>query len=300
MNEKEFSALLLENGFPRDAVETLKRDYAALTGCQETRALLEGCAGAFRKGEKCSFTRTAEELRKYKEKTGVHPYASDLLTYIHEAPVLREKYRERGLKDELFTGVMDDLRCKLYECLAVFGLPGSFVSPWFARFFDFSLYALGRLEFCLIPCPVDYEKDGLKIGKGQPCIDVHIPSKGKLKREDLTAAYAEAAEFFAPRLEGPAVFHCESWLLNPDHRKMLPENSGILRFAADYDLIGTTRCEDDLWRIFANADTDRPETLPEDTALRRAYKRLLLDHQPFYGGIGLFFWERYTETPEKR
>ena len=67
--------------------------------------------------------------------------------------------------------------------------------------------------------------------KGQLCIDVHIPSRGRLVRRELARSYKEAAAFFAPKLEAPTAFQCESWLLFEHHKEMLPPDCGIRRFA---------------------------------------------------------------------
>ena len=278
-----------EIGFPEEACVFLAEAYEKLLRDPAAKAILEESAAEYTEGKDFSFYKRTERLAELSPVTGVHPYVSDMLYYLHLAPILREKYREKGLSEEMFLGAMRDLRCKLYECREVFGIWGSFVAVWFSRFYHFSLFTLGHLEFCLTDAPFDYEKDGLRIEKGQPCIDVHIPSSGKLVREELEDAYRQAAAFFAPRLNGPPVFCCHSWLLFPWHLEVLPENSGIRRFAEDYDALRPAEDEGDLWRIFGSADTNKPETLPEDTLLRRLYKARLIEGKEVGGGEGMFF-----------
>ena len=289
MTSRELYDFCLSIGFPREASAFLADANEKLFSLPAASELIEGSIAEYAAGKDFSFSLRTERLAELSPTVGVHPYTSDMLFYLQLSPVLKEKYAEKGLPDEMFDGAMRDLLCKLYECREVFGIWGSFVAIWFARFFHFSLYTLGRLEFCLTNAPFDYEKDGLRIEKGQPCIDVHIPSCGKLVRGELEDSYRAAAAFFAPRLGTSPAFHCHSWLLFPWHREVLPTDSGIRRFAEDYDAVRPAEDEGDLWRIFGSADTEKPETLPEDTLLRRLYKARLIEGKEIGGGEGMFF-----------
>ncbi len=295
MNRQEFYQFCRRISFPEEACSALCGDLDRLLAYAPSADLLKDSVRRFSKGEKLPFYLLTEELCKMKEQTGVHPYSSDMIFYLYLAPVLEVLYAQRGLPAKWFDGAMEDLLCKLNECREVYGIWGSFVAVWFSRFYNFTLYAMGRLEFCLINSPFDYEKDRLSIKKGQKCIDVHIPSKGRLDREELAASYKEAAEYFAPMLDAPVAFHCESWLLFEHHKEMLPESSGIRRFADDYSYMCKAPDEGDLWRIFGGEDTDNPEKLSEKTSLQRAYKRWLLEGNPCYGGEGIFFYDHFKK-----
>ncbi len=290
MKSEDFYAFCGEFGFPEEACRELLENYEKLLSFDRARMLLEDVRARWERGESLDFCRVCGDLRGMRAETRVHPFTSDMIFYLYLAPTLRKLYEKRGYPARWFTGVMEDLRCKLLECRTVYGIWGSFVSSWFARFYQFSLFAMGRLEFCLIPCPFDYEKGGLSIRKGQKCVDVHIPSKGKLVRRELADSYREAAEFFGPMLEAPVAFYCESWLLFEHHAEMLREGCGIRRFAEDYTYMRSAPDEQDLWRIFGAEDTETPQNLSEDTSLKRAYKKRLLEGKPVYGGEGIFFY----------
>ena len=296
MNPEELYGFLKQHGFPAEACRSLSDDARSLMRDGRCAAILARYKEDYAAGRAISYFDAADELEKAAQPAGIHPYAAQMLFYLSLAPQLRIFYRERGLPDELFDGAISDLWCKARECHRVYGVWGSFVAYWFSRFFNFSLYTLGRLEFCLIPCPTDYEEAGLRIKKGQLCIDVHIPSREPLTRESLDDAYARAAAFFADRLaEVPTVFHCESWLLADYHDEMLPPDSGILLFAHDYERVARAPDAGDLWRIFGREDVDPPEFLPEDTRLQKAYKKRLCARLPVYGGVGLFFYDHHPK-----
>ena len=61
---------------------------------------------------------------------------------------------------EIFINSFLDLKYKLEECKLVKGIRGSFVSGWFGGWFNFSLLALGRLQFEKIDFPYNYERNG--------------------------------------------------------------------------------------------------------------------------------------------
>lgn len=277
---------------PPDALTALREAWTVLDGVNACGKLLNFRAESYRKGEPFSFYESCDRYAEAAEGY-VHRYTAEFIFYAAFLPLLKEKYKAMGAPDCCYDGAREDLLSKLRECRAVYGINGSFVSSWFAGFFDLSLFTFGRLEFRLTSCPCDFEKDGKRIKKGQPCIDVHIPSKGHLTREDLDASYAQAAAFFAPELNGaPVVFHCHSWMLADYHPEMLDRNSGIMTFYNDYTVVKNTGDDGDLWRIFGGAAFGDCDLLPEKTALQRAYKARLKAGLPVYGGVGLFFYEK--------
>ena len=74
------------------------------------------------------------------------------------------------------------------------------------------------------------------------------------------------------------LFMCESWMLLPEHKDILPEGTNIRRFMEEYELGVFIERDGDLWRIFGrpNSECKNYSTLPEDTSLRRIYKKYLL------------------------
>lgn len=292
MNTLYLSELMKKEGYPNECISSLIADYGALLGHPVTKGILRSYSEEYAAGKSFSFYDASCLLAEQGRQAGVHPYASEILFYLHLAPILQENYRQEGIPDRYFSGMMQGILCKLYECHGMYDIWGSFVSVWFARFFNRSLYAIGRFEFCLMNSPADYEVCGKRVKKGQPLIDVHIPSRGRLSEQEMVASYAEAADFFKKRAGLPeVVFHCESWLLADFHEEFLREDGGIRLFAHRYAVVERTPDEGDLWRIFYKDADLPPEALPEDTALKRGYKKRLLLGKELYGGRGLFVYD---------
>ena len=218
-----------------------------------------------------------ETLESLDGEEGISKYTFELLFLIGISRRTWELYQQRGISREIFHDSMADLHWKLLECHRMHGVWGTFVMSWFPWWFQLKRFALGRLQFELIPFEDDYEKDGWVLSKGSPVINVHIPSCGPLDPEEVKASYAKAAEFYQAELgENPVVFVCESWLLFPANKDILPENSNIRTFMADYDVYKVQENDKDLWRIYYGEEEYGFRNLPENTGLERAYKKWLL------------------------
>ena len=127
------------------------------------------------------------------------------------------------------------------------------------------LFRLGTLEF-------EYLPEG-------PALGVHIPSDAVLSRTELDRSYDWAERFFAGegrafcRRGQPVETRCCSWLLAPALAELLPEDSGIRRFAGDYRLCGVMENDQEFYRWLFQCEPPLPaEDLPEDTSLRRKAK----------------------------
>ncbi len=222
----------------------------------------------------------------------VHEYTTELLIYCCLSKRLRERYRERGIDDAIFWNSMCDLRYKLDECQAVKGVCGSFVAFWFEGFFNMTRFALGRLQFELVPFEREYEKDGKRLSPDSKVINVHIPRTGTpLLQEDCEEAYRQAAAFFADQIDGDIAFACYSWLLYPENETILSENSNIVRFMKRYDILnwGIDKNKADLWRLF-DTDEHHPDRLPTDTTARRLYAEHMRNGGKLGWGYGVFFY----------
>jgi hypothetical protein len=211
------------------------------------------------------------------------------------AQKLRSRYAERGFSEHLFYNSMMDLRYKLEECRLVYGVVGSFVCKWFRRFFDLSRFALGRLQFETVETKENYILFGKTVLAGSPAINVHIPRTGtRLDRDEVLASYCLAEDFFNPLFsDGPILFTCNSWLLDPWNETVLKPESNLARFAKDFIIVKSGLYEnyDEAWRLFDCKFNGDVTELPQDSSLRRAYARRIGNGEKMGWGIGLFLFQ---------
>ena len=285
-----------ELGFDKEAVESLSADIEKIYANEDAKALFTGAVDDYERDIHSNYTELREAAKHAGEIVGVHAYSAELLLFICFSKHLRELYRLRGISDRIWFDSMSDLKWKLWECKAVKGIWGSFVAGWFPGFFNLTRFALGRLQFEIVEFDGEYEKNGKALKKGDKVINVHIPrTLTPLDKESRDDAYAQAAEFFKNMTDGaPIAFVCSSWLLYPEAEKILPAHSNIRGFMADYDMIRSkTNGEGeygDMWRLFDMDFTGDLNDYPEDSSLRRAYKKFLLDGNRTGSGYGVFFY----------
>ncbi len=221
----------------------------------------------------------------------------ELLFYILCAEHLRTLYAQAGYTPQMYRDAMIDLRCKLFECHQVKGFWGSFVDYWYNGFYSLERVALGRLQFERCTMPPCISPDGrICFAGGEKAINIHIPSRGPLDADAVQDAFRQAAAFYAAEFPGDTVLlRCHSWLLFPGHQVMLPPESRIRQFADMFthiftDIDGTKH---DMWRIFGDVDLTKPENLPRNSGLQRAYADWLLAGRPVGSGMGI----RYEKKP---
>ena len=285
-----------ELGFDKEAVASLSADIEKIYANEDAKALFAGAVDDYERDIHSNYTELREAAKRAGEIVGVHAYSAELLLFICFSKHLRELYRLRCISDRIWFDSMSDLKWKLWECKAVKGIWGSFVAGWFPGFFNLTRFALGRLQFEIVAFDGEYEKDGKKLKKGDKVINVHIPrTLTPLDKESRDDAYAQAAEFFKNMIDGaPIAFVCSSWLLYPEAEKILPAHSNIRGFMADYDMIRSKTSGEgeygDMWRLFDMDFTGDLNDYPEDSSLRRAYKKFLLDGNRTGSGCGVFFY----------
>lgn len=238
-----------------------------------------------------------QEAQAIGDLVGAHVYQVFFLYLVMLAKPLKEFYRQRGISEEIWYNSMLDLKWKNEECKLVKGMCGTFTN-WFARFFDLTRFAIGRLQFEIITTDAEYTVGTLTLPAGSPVINVHIPRTGtKLDRDSVQNSYRQAAAFYAPQLPAgmPVIFTCHSWLLFPRHREVLKPDSNILAFMNDFMPIddGLYANYSSVWRLFDKDYEGDVNALPQDSSLRRAYAAWITKGEPVGWGRGAFI---YRET----
>ncbi len=283
-----------EFGYPTEAEAALASAYDNLCQHQEAITVFDDNLRLYSDNISSDDGEILSALDKAAELCGTHRYTIHLLFYICLSKQTRKAYEERNIPYQVFYDSMYDLRCKLMECHKMHGIWGSFVAWWFKRFFDLTRFALGRLQFETIEFNKHYEKNGNILNPGDVVLNIHIPSRGPFPHEACMESYRKAAEFYKNVFKGrPTAFVCHSWLLYPEHRNFLPENSNILSFMNDFDIISS---EDDpnfgnLWRIFHQDYKGDISQLPRETSLQRAYVDWISKGNGVGNGFGVFFFD---------
>lgn len=236
----------------------------------------------------------AEAAKNY----GENEYTLDFVFVLCCLPVLKERYSQKGISEEIFYATCDDLRCKNGECMECKGVSGTFVASWYHGILAMKIFMLGRFEYEIWEYSDDEEYKtacGKVLRKGDFMLNLHIPSLGvSLTDERRYDSYRRAREFFLPMFpDGKAVFCCNSWLLFPGNREFLPDGMNIRRFMDDFETASYKIWAplNDLWRIFGRYADCKPDELPTDTVLRRAYAERLCGGGTLGKGFGYIIFD---------
>ncbi len=276
---KDFLQLFMEKtGFPQEAKDALTQAADQLSKAGQEEAMAG--AIAFYYENDFSAQTTQPLIEEMAQAAGLSPYTVWALFLIFAAETARRDYLDRGISEEIFWATFTDVRYKALECKANKGVWGNFVAFWYHIFFSCDIVKLGRLEYetRVYDGPAG-TVGGRALNPGDKVRCIHIPSSGEdFSKKARLASYKLAYDFFKDELDGgPLICACHSWLLYPEYKNVLPASSNIVSFMGDFTILETEDAGfDDAWRVFG-ADADKPaDQLPEDTSMRRAFKKHLM------------------------
>ena len=270
-------------------------------------AVWDGLAARYDLSERFSAIRVAflqagnktylEQLQAFSEESGTDRRTLDMLFLLWCAPFLREDYREKGISDTVFAETLSDLRYKLMECYANYGVWGNFVTFWYPGFYRCERFALGRLQ---------YEKRQLQypaysmLKEGDTVLNCHIPSCGPLHAEAVIHSLRQAYDFYKDvRRDGVLPVVCHSWLLYPPQYPLLGGNSKAFQDLFCVLKQDETAENNDYWRIFNTPfSKEALASAAEDTSLRRNFKRFLLAGNRMGNGYGILLLDGERVLPQ--
>jgi hypothetical protein len=180
-----------------------------------------------------------------------------LILYIRFAVDLHPDFQARQISDQIYFNTFRDFTVWYRSYFRKTGRPGLTEEKWLALPLKLKIFRLGRLQF---------EPDGA-------AIHVHIPEDGKLTPDACSDAFRQADAFFD---QSYTQYDCESWLLSPALKELLPPESNILQFQRRFEIQQTIypfrQAEE---RIFGKV-LKNPKLYPERTALQRSAKAYVL------------------------
>ena len=263
--------------------------------CPEALSTFEKIPQEYGANANYYFEKLTAEMHKVSSAIGIHEYTGNLIMLLSLCEGLKDRYKERGIPEDIFRNTIIDLKYKCEECRLVYGICGIFAHNWFKSFFNLSRFGLRRLQFEIIDLPIKFELDGMTMMPPVKAINVHIPrTGGKLDRYEVKESYRLAKEFFRDSFEDrPVVFTCHSWLLYPWNMTVLSPESNLRAFCSDYKIIRVTDYPnyDNAWRLFDCLYTGDASKLSRDSSLRRAYADRIGRGEPMGTALGVFIYK---------
>ncbi|MFJ5596656.1 acyltransferase domain-containing protein [Micromonospora parva] len=185
--------------------------------------------------------------------------------YLALVDVVRGYHSDHGVPDAVSWVTLADLGRNLAVDRRMRGDGWPVMQSWLTLHSRGGLYELGRLQY----------------QRGDGALGLHVPESGLLTPQAVTASLEEARAFFPRHFpdERYTVFSCGSWLLDPQLREYLPEDSNILRFQRRFELEPHQESEGpdadiEMLRFGFRTLTTPLDELPRRTVLQRA----IIDH----------------------
>ena len=223
--------------------------------------------------------------------TGFPPEMIFAVTLLESVPYMKACYEKKSLPESVLWDTLVDVRCKLEEHYSVNGRWGTMEFGWYARLLNACIIKLGRLEFE----PIDYRWETPCMGtqKGDPVLNVHIPSAGPLRIEDVMDSFKRAYQFFG--YEEPMRVVVASWMLYPPMcDAVLKNGSNLKKFYELFQLVEQQEDPEnkDFWRIFHMAYGEGVlDKVLTDTSLRRGLYEYMKSGRNMGIGRGILLFD---------
>lgn len=229
-----------------------------------------------------------QDIRRFIEdwKKIENRYVWALEFYLKLAADAYEEYQRRGYEDRIFDQTFYDITIWCEECRRKHGVYGLEELWWLGQSVKLKLFRLGRLQFEPILAEHDMQGRERTVQAGMKVLNVHIPSGEPLRMEACRESFKKAEVFFGEEYQ---VYVCDSWLLSPHLKEILPDTSNIIRFQ---NLFEVTRVGYEYpqaeQRIFGEVLEDKGR-YPEDTFLRKKAKEYVHSGKDLGIGAGFFY-----------
>ncbi|MCI9619975.1 MAG: DUF5596 domain-containing protein [Dorea sp.] len=226
-------------------------------------------------------------IGEWKEMDGRYVWALEF--YLKLAMDTYGEYQERGYTDHVFDETFYDITIWCRECYRKHGVYGLDELWWLGQSVKMELFRLGRLQFEPILVKKDMKGREQTIQAGTKALNVHIPEGEPLRIEACRESFLRAAEFFGKEYQ---VYVCDSWLLSPHLKEVLPETSNIIRFQKLFEItdVGYQYPQAEQ-RIFGEILEDKRQ-YSENTTLQKRAKEYVLSGRDLGIGVG-FIDESY-------
>lgn len=209
-----------------------------------------------------------------------------LCFYLKLACEVYEEYKEKRISDSVFDDTFYDIAIWCEECYRKYGVYGLEEAPWVANSLKMKLFRLGRLQFEPMVLQTELGNEKLKLKKGSRVLNIHIPAGEKMDYDACLSSIKMAEEFFGDTYEA---YICDSWLLSPVLKELLPETSNIVRFQNLFRIVKVYHDYPQAeGRIFKDIREDK-ENYQEDSSLQRKVKKYVLSGKDIGIGVGMFY-----------
>jgi hypothetical protein len=199
----------------------------------------------------------------------------------------RVRYQQLHIDDAIFADTFKFCSRFVSDHYQTYGNYAFTWAWWLPRQLSLNEFRFGTLEYELVETGSDRSAS------------IHIPADARLRpqvlRHSLELARTTIARIAPDYADAPMI--CDSWMLSPTLRELLPDTSNILAFASGFDLIEVDRTNRHAIRWIYGRDDLPFADLAEGTSLQRATKALLLAGGNIGAAVGRLRTDAWADEP---
>lgn len=232
------------------------------------------------------------ELIPYDKKNKVLKEKNDnmlnLVSYLNYCEMFEKNYNKLGVPRQIFLDTLHDIKIWSYRHKEIFEEYGVKEIVWLRHLGSTKMFTIGRLEYKLGRYLFGVRRKNLCFLSR--IVEIHIPRGEKITKENLLFSLNEAVKFFEKFFPNYKYnyFTCGSWMLDPNLKEFLPEDSGIIIFQNMFDLVATIPKIDHIRFVFGEKwNKNNIKDFKPQTSLQKNIRDRLLNKEKLSLGLGI-------------
>ncbi|WP_053204055.1 acyltransferase domain-containing protein [Jiangella muralis] len=212
--------------------------------------------------------------------------------FLSALPAVRAFHERHGVTRRDGSRVLANLAAQVAAHRSLHGAAGLSGQNWLTRHFRATIFDFGRLHVERTYFEGDVPGGGATSPvRGEPVLALHIP-EGRLTAAACDESIAAATTFFRREFghEDYRFGVCTSWVLDPQLRSYLADDSNILTFQRRFELAPGTGpdCADTVIEFVFKRPATWLDALAQDTSLQRALVTHVRAGRPWHFRTGWF------------
>lgn len=211
-----------------------------------------------------------------------------VLVYMTAAGYTHEKYKAKGMSDDVFYNTFNCLPEKMETHMKHFGTWGYGAVTWPISHLNLTLFRIGRLGYAFVPAPHEPLMAGeeVLVAENEPYIYMHISDNEKLVgfAESVQEARAFFRQFYPEYAD--CVYMTNTWLLEPRLAEILPESSNIMQFQKIFNIYDRYDCRSEVLKRVFGVEKENLDEYEPTSSLGRAVVTYLKSGKELGRGLG--------------
>lgn len=215
-------------------------------------------------------------------------YMLNLVSYLNYCDTFQENFNKLNIPRQILLDTLNDIKIWSYRHKEIFGEYGVKEINWLQHIGQNTMFTVGRLEYKMGRYIFGVRRKKLKLFS--KIIEIHIPRGERITAENTIASLNAAKEFFAKYFKDYEYeyFTCGSWMLDPNLKEILPNDSGIIQFQNMFDIVMLFPRMDHIRFVFGESwNKKNIKDYKPKTSLQKKLQQHILNKEKLATGLGV-------------